>query len=99
MGTARAWGHAGGGRAISVHTHEASLPQSLPLAFSLCSAALACWAGRCPRDGAQAWRLLSRVLLGAVRRDGRCGSYELGLDASAHADRLRREGAAAGSER
>jgi hypothetical protein len=99
MGTVRARKYPGCGRTLSVYTDQERLPQSLPLASCLRRPALARWTGRCTRHGAEARCVLFRLLLGAVRGDGRCRSYELGVDASAYADRFRREGVAAWSAR
>jgi hypothetical protein len=99
MGTARTRKRPGGGRGLSIHPDQECLPQPLPLAPRLRGAALARWRGRSTRDGAKARGLLSRMLLGAIRGDGRCGNYELGLDAPSYADRLHREGVDAGSAR
>ena len=71
----------------------------LPLASRLHRAALARRTDRRTGDGAQARRLLLRLLLGAVRRVGRRRGDELGLDAAADPGRVRREDVSARSAR
>ena len=94
VGAARAGGDFAGGRAIS--SRRSSAFASVIAARPWRSwRSIGATASGCAPDGASARRVLSRLLLGAVRRARRCGGDEPRLDASAHAGRFRREGAPA----